>query len=186
MSSVNDVLGFLQFWREGDKTAREDPIAKSVAQAAESLLGKEAKLNLAREAILTEDLRHLAKADRAAVQRLREKVMGKAAAPAGGQGDDVGDLIIADDYCQIKSTNISWKPLLALALLLTALLGGVILAAWLFLMAPVGSLSPAKPAVPPVAQQWWEVEETRQPDGTWKETGRKKFRLADGKAEEVK
>ena len=76
MSSVNDVLGFLQFWREGDKTAREDPIAKSVAQAAESLLGKEAKLNLAREAILTEDLRHLAKADRAAVQRLRESLKG--------------------------------------------------------------------------------------------------------------
>jgi hypothetical protein len=192
LQSVRDLLGFTRFWRETDRTTREDPISRSAAEAAESLLAKQAKLELAQQAILTQDLNSLAAADRARVRLLEAKHLGKTAVPrAGGQGDDVpGDIIICDDYCNVKTP--AWSKLFIILLMVLAGLAVAGLAAWLWLrpvppQPPVPVPGPDKPVVAPAVQEWWEVNEVKQPDGTWREVSRRRLRLTpDGKVEEVK
>ena len=115
---------------------------------------------------------------------MREKHLGKQAS-AEAQGDDVGDIIIADDYCSIKSTNgVSWKALLLTGLLGTGFLAGAALVAWL-LLRDVKKDVVMQPAAR--SREFWEIQEKQLPDGTWKETGRRKLRAAvDGSMMEVK
>lgn len=73
------------------------PTNEPLAEAQAALLGKANKLEVARQAILTQDLSELAKADREKVRRLEEKrVFGQEKPPVSGE--DVGDIIVCDDY----------------------------------------------------------------------------------------
>ena len=186
MSLAGDALALLSFWRKDGKNSQTDPVSQSIMGAAESLLNKEAKLELAQRAIMTQDLQALAAADRAAAQQLRNKHMGKQAS-AGGSGDDVGDLIICDDYCNIKAPPRSrLMTALAGAGVAAPLMAAAGLATWLAL-GPVLGRRESAVQPPAAAHEWWQIEEVKQPDGTWKELGRKKLRARpDGSIEEMK
>lgn len=74
------------------------PTKDPVGEAREALLEKASKLEVARQAILTQDLAELAAADREKVRRLEEKRIFGQENPPVANGDPVGDIIVCDDY----------------------------------------------------------------------------------------
>ena len=135
--------------------------------AADSILNKASKLEIAREAILTQDLQALGVADRLKVKRLEDKLLfgGKATQEAR---DDVGDIIVCDDY----SANRSGKAP-ALALAAATLLAGAAGTAYLVHKPePVGQ--PATPAAK--RAEYDAVTRELQPDGSWKEIKRERLK----------
>ncbi|MGH2620635.1 MAG: hypothetical protein ACRDHG_08715 [Anaerolineales bacterium] len=146
------------------------------AEATQQILAKRAKLGVAQEAILTKDLAELAVADRAKVKQLEAKVLGSRAAKQGAE--DVGDIIVCDDYNVNRPSGMSKT-----AVGIGATLAGAAAAAGIWW----ATREPAKPSPATKTQEWYEVREKQQPDGSWKETGRVKLRRKpDGSIEEVK
>ena len=176
------------FWRNGKRKSAAPASSSEVedqarAEASQQILAKRSKLGVAQEAILTKDLAELAAADRAKVKRLEAKVLGSGRMSGANPSPDesVGDIIVCDDYNVHPPSG--WSKT---AVGLGSLLAGVATAVGIWWAArDLGKGAVVPPATK--VQEWWEVREKQQPDGTWKETGRVKLRARpDGTIEEVK
>jgi hypothetical protein len=194
----------------------------AIANAAESLVSKQSKIQLANEAVMIRDLQELATADRSRAQRLADKYMPPATngttsgtKTAAAQGADVpGNIIICDDYDASQITPAPAAPPPASSnttpwtvATLTAALAGLGLGSAYVAMnkapatTPPAAVAPANPTTPapltsPPAtsvttkpagpQQWWQITEVQQADGSWKETGRVKLQAnPDGSVQQV-
>lgn len=173
------------FWRNGKRKSAAPASSSEVedqarAEASQQILAKRSKLGVAQEAILTKDLAELAAADRAKVRRLEDKVLGSQRVNPSPD-ESVGDIIVCDDYSVNRPSG--WSKT---AVGVGSLLAGAATAVGIWWAAR----DPGKGTIiPPAtkAQEWWEVREKQQLDGTWKETGRVKLRARpDGTIEEVK
>ena len=71
------------------------PVSESIEEAAQQHLGKESKLDIAEKAVMVEDLRARAAADRKAVADYRMKLKDRLG--TSEDKDDHGDIIVADD-----------------------------------------------------------------------------------------
>lgn len=104
-------MGWLSGWRRSKSALRPLPAAprrpptagETADEAYSQQLAKRAKMEVAREAVFLEDLREIARADREDVRKIKEKHLWKepGSEPAGGGGaggEDVGDIIVCDDY----------------------------------------------------------------------------------------
>jgi len=178
------VLSWLPGWRKsGLPASASDKEEAARAEALQQILAKRSKLGVAQEAILTRDLAELAVADRAKVRQLEQRVLGMGGNPK--PDDPVGDIIVCDDYNVNRSIGVS-RPLVLAAAALTGLTAAGLI--W-YANKDAGSRppDPAMPATAAKVHEWWEVKEIKQPDGTWKETGRVKLRARpDGTIEQVK
>lgn len=154
-------------------TPRKAPQSPS-DNAADSLLAKSAKLEVARQAILTQDLQALAQADREKVRRLEERLL-FAGQPASKAGDDVGDIIVCDDY----TANRNSAPQSNLPKILLGLTGLVAAAAGTGVAIQQHGKTagdPPPPAAVAPGQAYDAVYERQQPDGTWKEFKRERLK----------
>ena len=129
--------------------------------AADSLLAKTAKLEAARQAVLTQDLQALAAADRAKVKRLEDKLLFQGQ-PGPAMGEDVGDIIVCDDYTNHAPTVRSLGIPLAVAGLVLA---AVAIAAWLLADRKPVIVTPVP--VAPSSVQYERIHERQRPDGSW-------------------
>jgi hypothetical protein len=118
-------------------------ITQTVQEAASNLLAKQSKIKAARGAVWLEDLRHLAVADREKVRAYEERVMGGARRQSE---DEMGDLIVCDDYRIQKGSPLGT----VLPWLAAAVATGI--AAW----ALSGDPEPA-PEVPPDTDTQYEL-----------------------------
>jgi len=173
------------FWRNDDRKSAQPASSSDLedlarAEASQQILAKRSKLGVAQEAILTKDLAVLAAADRQKVKRLEDKVLGQPLSP--NPEDPVGDIIVCDDYNVNRSTG--WSKT---AVGVGSVLAGAVTAAGIWW----GTRDHGKEIVTPTpapaqAQEWWEVHERQQPNGTWKETERVKWRrLPDGSIQQM-
>lgn len=102
-------MAFLKDWLTLRQHANAPPAAKEVidlamAESVQQYMANQAKLDVAQAAILTQDLRQLAAADREKVRLIEQKHLWGGLPPAsGGAGsargtDMAGDIIVCDDY----------------------------------------------------------------------------------------
>lgn len=139
--------------------------------AADSLQAKLSKLEVARQAILTQDLQALAVADRDGVKQLRDKLMfSKKATSDEKSGDDVGDIIVCDDYQANRSRPTSQWPVVLLGIVLPVVAAGVA-ALWLT-KPPDSTPTPSIIQEQKIKLEYDAIYEQLQQDGTWKETKR--------------
>ena len=71
---------------------------ETTQEAASSLLGNQSKIQAGQQAVFLEQLRQIAHEEMKDVQKLKAKRLGGPWQEMGGKGDDMGDLIICDDY----------------------------------------------------------------------------------------
>lgn len=135
-------------------SARRPPptLEQSAAEAADQDLAGQSKLQVANQAVILEQLRQIAQDEIRDVRRLKAKHLGEQWAKAA-EGQDVGDLIICDDYRRNEPHQQPPSP--RIWPLIAALLGfgGLGLAGYL------GHLALSRPAaVAPAVQQ--KIENT--------------------------
>lgn len=137
------------------------PLQETLDEAAQTL-GKTVKVELGRQAVHLQQLQQIAQDEINDVRRLKAKHLGGEWAQAAKKADDVGDMIICDDYHRNDrpvATGSKLVPLVLAAALGASGLGGAALLASLLLRpgAPAQS-APAQPvqapAPAPKAQEW--------------------------------
>lgn len=166
------------------------PTQSPLAEAEAAVLNKQSKLELARQAALTQDLAELARADREKVRRLEEqKLFGGQRGPGGSEGDPVGDIIVCDDYRRNEAPRPAARiwPAAVTAALAGALPTAALAAVLLRQPPPQQQPAPAPPAKAeqppapppgpcPPARDWDAIYEEKQPDGSWKQIKRERLR----------
>ena len=132
-----------------------------VEQARDNLLNKASKLELAQQAILTQHLGEIARDDVEGVRQLKAKYLGGQGGQGQGgadvKGDDVGDIIVCDDYHRGDTRQNSPSRLWPIV---GAVAGGSIVTA--LALAGISQMLPGRqiPAEPPAQMQ------TQQPKNT--------------------
>lgn len=99
------------------KRSSPRPIDQSIAEAAGNYLGKQSKLETAHDAVLVQDAHELAEMDREQVRRYRDQKLFGGDSSGKKGSDDMGDMIVCDDY----RVN-QWLPWAVLALIAAGLL----------------------------------------------------------------
>ena len=94
--AVKSMLGLVS--RRSREANLPPTMQETVRETAQTHLAKEAKLNVAQNAVLVEDVRQLAQDDRDAVRDYKAR-LGRSRRSAGkGNGMGMSDLIVCDDY----------------------------------------------------------------------------------------
>ena len=92
-----NVLGILKLAARRSRESNRPPtMQETVQETAQAHLAKEAKLNVAQNAVLVDDVRHLAQDDRDAVRDYQARLWGSR--QSSRKGNDMSDLIVCDDY----------------------------------------------------------------------------------------
>ena len=146
---------------------------KPTDNAADSLIAKSSKLEVAHQAVLLQDLQALAADDRRKVRKLEALKLFGGVEQTGEE--DVGDIIVCDDYTANRnSAPQSNLPKIIMALTgMVAAAGGAAVAAnhW---SKPAEVKAPA--SVPSDSQAYDAIYEQQQPDGSWKEIRRERLK----------
>lgn len=146
------------------------PLSDSLRKATADLT-KQAKIEVAREAILLQQMKALADDEVADVRALKRKHLGEHFGDNGrGRGDDLGDFIVCDDYIRGSPTSqaAGMSRWLVVLLAVLGLLGGTGIGAAVVAMLSrpaAASISPTMPTMQPMEYEvrfWTEDGQIRK------------------------